>query len=94
MQPDPTVLMNIIKWLLYVLFSSLINVDDINRARATHGNSGGPSLTSLPRKWGVPTKSRKEPTRVKKLEMTTPKYGKVPQHTHPIEIQPLILNLV
>ena len=64
-------------------------LDDINSA-CEHGNGGGPSSTSLPRKWGVPTKSKKEPTRVKKLEMTTPKYGKV---LHFIEIQPLILNL-
>ena len=77
----------------YVAGSSACNnVDDTNRACATHGNSGGPSSTSWPRKWGVPTKSRKEPTQVKRLEMTTPIYRKVPQHIHPSDIQPLILN--
>ena len=50
-------------------------VDDIKRACATHGNSGGPSLTSLPRKWGVPAKSKKEPIPVKMLEVTKPKYN-------------------
>ena len=50
-------------------------VDDIKRAHATHGNSGGPSSTSLPRKWGVPAKSKKEPIPVKMLEVTKPKYN-------------------
>ena len=50
-------------------------VDDIKRACATHGNSGGPSSTLLPRKWGVPAKSKKEPIPVKMLEVTKPKYN-------------------
>ena len=50
-------------------------VDDIKRAHATHGNSGGPSSTSLPRKWGVPAESKKEPIPVKMLEVTKPKYN-------------------
>ena len=64
-------------------------VDDINREHATHGISGRPSSTSLPRKWGVPAKPKKEPTPVKMLEVTKPKYGKMPQHTHPSDIQPI-----
>ena len=64
-------------------------VDDIQRSRATHGNSGGPSLTSLPRKWGVTARPKNEPIPVQKLEVTKPKYGKVSQHTHPSDIQPV-----
>ena len=30
---------------------------------------------------------------VKMLKVTKPKYGKVPQHTHPNDIQPIDLNL-
>ena len=62
---------------------------DIYRARATHGNSGGPGSTLQPRKWGVPAKPKKEPTPVKVLEVTKPKYRKVPQHNHPGDIQPI-----
>ena len=46
-------------------------------------------MTSLPRKWGVPAKPKNEPTPVTMLEVTKPKYGKVPQHTHPSDIQPV-----
>ena len=64
-------------------------VDDMNRTHAIHGSCAGPSSTSLPRKWGVPAKPRKDPTPVNKLEIAKPKYGRVPQHTHPTDIQPI-----
>jgi len=54
-------------------------VDDMNRTHASQGSSRGPSSTSLPRKWGVPAKPRKDPTPVNMLEVVKPKYGKVPQ---------------
>ena len=63
-------------------------IDDVNRERVSHGSSGRPSSTSLPRKWGVPSKPKKEPTPVKMLEVVKPKYGKLPQHT-PTEIEPI-----
>ena len=53
-------------------------VDDMNRTHASQGSSRGPSSTSLPRKWGVPAKPRKDPTPVNMLEVVKPKYGKVP----------------
>ena len=53
--------------------------DDMNRTHASQGSSRGPSSTSLPRKWGVPAKPRKDPTPVNMLEVVKPKYGKVPQ---------------
>ena len=64
-------------------------VDDMNRPHAIHGSSAGPSSTSLPRKWGVPPKPRKDPAPVNKLEIAMPKYGMVQQHTHPTDIQPI-----
>ena len=64
-------------------------VDDMNRAHAIHGSCAGPSLTSLPRKWGVPAKPRKDPTPVNKLEIVKPKYGRVLQHTHSTDMQPI-----
>ena len=66
----------------------MFTIDDVNRERVSHGSSGPPSSTSLPRKWGVPSKPKKEPTPVKMLEVLKPKYGKLPQHT-PIEIEPI-----
>jgi len=65
-------------------------IDDMNRERAScgAGSSGAPSSTSLPRKWGVPAKSKKDPTPVNMLEVVKPKYGKLPQHT-PTDVQPI-----
>ena len=60
-------------------------VDGINRAHATHGNSDWSSSTSL----GSSNRGNK----TKRLKVTKPKYGKVPQHTHPNDIQPIDLNL-
>ena len=71
----------------------MLAVDDMNRAHDIHGSSAGPSSTSLPRKWGVPAKPRKDPTPVNKLEIAKPKYGRVPQHTHPLTSNPLTLRL-
>ena len=57
-------------------------IDDANRTRESRG-SGPPSCTSLPKKWGVPAKSKrgKQPTPVKKLKIVKPTYGKVQQQT-------------
>ena len=44
--------------------------------------SRGPSSTSLPQKWGVPAKPRKDPTPMNMLEVVKPKYEMVPQHSH------------
>ena len=54
-------------------------VDDMNRNKGAHGP---PSSTSLPRKWGIPGKSKKEPTPVNALEVFKPKYGQTPKETH------------
>ena len=56
-------------------------VDNMNRTHAIAKDvvGAGPSSTSLPWKWGVPAKPRKDPTPVNMLEVDKPKYGKVPQ---------------
>ena len=65
-------------------------IDDINRERSSHGSGGPPSCTSLPKRWGVPTKPKrgKEPTPVKKLQVFKPSYRKLPQQS-PMDIQPI-----
>ena len=65
-------------------------VNDVNREQASRGNSGPPSSTSLPRKWGVPAKSKKEPTPVMMLEVAKPKYGKESRaQPTPTDAQPI-----